>query len=123
MTQDGGGGRERRSSARIPIEMWVEELTDEGVIHRRAGNLSTGGLYLDKTIPIPVGTTVELRFRLPGEGSEVAALTVVGVVVSIDPTKELGMGVKFVKVPPAAQARLDGYLHRALTPIEVVTGR
>jgi type IV pilus assembly protein PilZ len=125
MTQKDGatGGRERRSSARIPIEMWVQEITDEGEVHRRAGNLSAGGLYLDKTIPIPVGTTVQLRFRLPGEDDVVEAMTVTGVVVSIDPTKELGMGVKFVQVPAAAQARLDGYLKRALTPIEIVTAR
>jgi uncharacterized protein (TIGR02266 family) len=125
MTQDAraGAGRERRSSQRIPIEMWVEEITDEGVVHRRAGNLSAGGLYLDKTIPIPVGTTVELRFRLPGEDHSADTMTVTGVIVSIDPSKELGMGVKFVQIPAAAQLRLDGYLHRALTPVEIVTGR
>lgn len=119
----GRTGRERRNSARIPIEMWVEELSDDGQVYRRAGNLSSGGLYLDKTIPIPVGTTVQLRFRLPGEDGGVDPMTVTGVVVSIDPTKELGMGVKFVQVADVAQERLDGYVRRALTPIEVPTAR
>lgn len=116
------GGRERRSSARIPVIMWVEEISSEGQVFRRAGNLSRGGLHLDRTIPIAVGSSVQLRFCLPeDEGGE--PLLVTGVVVSIDPSRDLGMGVKFVEVPAAVQSRLDGYLHRALTPLEIVTGR
>ena len=59
---DEGGGSalpatsERRKHARMPVEMWVEDLTDGGVVHRRAGNLSRGGLYLDQTIPLPIGS-------------------------------------------------------------------
>ena len=49
---------ERRTSARMPVEMWVEDLTDGGTVHRRAGNLSRGGLYLDQTIPLPLGSRV-----------------------------------------------------------------
>ena len=127
MTPNGGqgsgsgrGNGERRRSARVPVEMWVEEITEEAQVFRRAGNLSSGGIYLDKTIPIPVGTTVQLRFTLPGDQ---APIQVTAAIVSIDATEELGMGVKFVELPQDARDRLEAYLTRALTPIEIVTGR
>ena len=58
---------ERRGGPRIPIEMWVEETTGSERYFRRAGNLSRGGLRLEHTIPLPVGTMVNLTFTLPGD--------------------------------------------------------
>lgn len=112
-----GDDAERRGSARAPVEMWVEEIGTESQVFRRAGNLSTGGLHLDRTIPIAVGTQVDLRFTLPGEDVPIRTF---GRIVSIDPTQELGMGVKFVDLPADAAARIDAFVSRALTPIEGV---
>jgi len=105
--RDAQRDRERRASARQPTEMWVEELMEGSQVFRRAGNLSRGGMYLDQTIPIPVGTRVRLRFTLPGDDVPVV---VVGEIVSISASAALGMGVKFVTVPDEAQARIDTYL-------------
>ena len=58
---------ERRGRPRIPLEMWVEETTGSERYFRRAGNLSRGGLRLEHTIPLPVGTNVNLTFTLPGD--------------------------------------------------------
>ena len=104
---------DRRSSLRLPIEMWVEDLTDGGIVHRRAGNLSQGGLYLDQTIPLPMGTVVKLRFELPGDPEP---LTVSGEIVSVV-SKVLGMGVKFIAISPEIQERLNAYVDRLATPI------
>jgi uncharacterized protein (TIGR02266 family) len=106
--------RDRRTSARLPIEMWVEELTDGSQVFRRAGNLSRGGMHLDHTIPIPVGTRVRLRFTLPGDS---VPIVVTSEIVSIATNNVLGMGVKFIDVDPTVQTRIDGYLLRALTPV------
>jgi uncharacterized protein (TIGR02266 family) len=115
--QGGESSREkdRRASARLPIEMWVEELLDaQSQVFRRAGNLSRGGMYLDQTIPIPIGTRVRLRFTLPGD----AIPTLVSAeIVSISASDTLGMGVKFLDVDEAAQSRIDAYVSRALTPV------
>ena len=108
------GGKERRASARLPVEMWVEEITDGSQVFRRAGNLSRGGLFLDHTIPVPVGTRVHLRFTLPGDNSP---MTVTGEVVSISPKNSLGMGVKFVEVTEDDRKRVEAYLSRAATPM------
>jgi hypothetical protein len=111
-TGEAADGRERRASARLPIEMWVEDITD-GIVFRRAGNLSRGGLYLDQTIPMPVGTTIKLRFTLPGE---TGALEVNGQIVSINSQKTLGMSVKFVDLDPAIAATIGAYVDREGTP-------
>jgi uncharacterized protein (TIGR02266 family) len=109
----GSGGAERRRSARMPIEMWVEDLTDGGVVYRRAGNLSRGGLYLDQTIPLPIGSKVKLRFTLP---EDTVVVTVTGQIVSINSRERLGMGIKFLDLDDAMQTRIESFIERSTTP-------
>jgi hypothetical protein len=103
------GDGERREGPRIPIEMWVEETTGSERYFRRAGNLSRGGLGLDHTIPLPLGTVVHLTFTLPGDSAPVA---ISGEIVSTAGPEELRMGVKFVGVSDEARGRIDAYLAR-----------
>lgn len=104
---------ERRNGARMPIELWVQDITDGGVVYRRAGNISRGGLYLDQTIPLPVGSRIKLRFSLPEDAT---TGTVTGQIVSINASARLGMGVKFLQIEPEFQQRIEGYIERAITP-------
>src|SRR5437016_2715076 len=107
-----GGPRddgERREGPRIPIEMWVEETTASERYFRRAGNLSRGGLGLDHTIPLPLGTVVNLTFTLPGDSG---AVQIAGEIVSTAGPEELRMGVKFIRITEEARARIDAYLAR-----------
>ena len=106
--------RDRRTSVRLPVEMWTEELTDGSQVFRRAGNVSRGGMHLDHTIPIPVGTRVKLQFTLPNDNTPIL---VTSEIVSIATNNVLGMGVKFIDVDPVTQNRIDAYLLRALTPL------
>jgi uncharacterized protein (TIGR02266 family) len=101
---------ERRVEPRMPIEMWVEETTGSERYFRRAGNLSRGGLRLEHTIPLPVGTVVNLTFTLPGDKTPVA---VTGEIVSAAAPEELRMGVKFIDPSPEAKARIDAFLAKA----------
>lgn len=103
-------GEERRGAARIPVEMWVEETTGSERYFRRAGNLSRGGLRLEHTIPLPVGTTVNLTFTLPGENVPVS---VTGQIVSATPPEDLRMGVKFVDLTEQARTQIEAFLSRA----------
>jgi len=100
---------ERRRAERIPLEMWVEETTNNERYFRRAGNLSRGGLKLEHTIPLPRGTVVNLTFTLPGDSNPVS---VSGEIVSNGGPDDLRMGVKFVEVATESQARIDAYLAR-----------
>ena len=100
---------DRREGPRIPIEMWVEETTDSERYFRRAGNLSRGGLGLDHTIPLPLGTMVNLTFTLPGDSGPVQ---ITGEIVSTAGPEELRMGVKFVGLSDEARGQIDAYLAR-----------
>ncbi|HSY40722.1 MAG TPA: PilZ domain-containing protein [Polyangia bacterium] len=105
-----GATEERRGGPRIPIEMWVEETTGSERYFRRAGNLSRGGLRLEHTIPLPVGTVVNLTFTLPGDKS---AVEISGEIVSAAAPEDLRMGVKFLDPTPDARAKIDAFLARA----------
>jgi c-di-GMP-binding flagellar brake protein YcgR len=108
-TDGGHTDGERRNGPRIPLEMWVEETTDHERYFRRAGNLSRGGLRLEHTIPLPLGTVVNLTFTLPGDD---AAISVSGQIVSNAGPEDLRMGVKFLNATAAAQSKIDAYLAR-----------
>ena len=106
---------DRRSSQRIPVEMWVEHSTSREIYFQRSANLSAGGIYLEQTIPLPRGTEVLLSFTLPDEE---APLKVQGEIVNVgESVSELGMGIKFLELPGSVQQRIDSFIQRAIKKI------
>jgi uncharacterized protein (TIGR02266 family) len=103
-------GGERRESPRIPVEMWVEESTERELYFQRSANLSSGGIYLENTIPHPKGTLVNLQFTLPGD---TVPVKVRGEIVNAAAADELGMGIKFVDVDPEVERRIADFVARA----------
>ena len=102
---------ERRTSARIPVEMWVEEATDRELYFQRGANISEGGIFLEHTIPHPLGTEVTLRFVLPGDEEPIK---VKGEIVNVNHERPgLGMGIKFLDISEDAHRRILAYILRA----------
>jgi len=101
---------ERRQGSRVAVQIWVEEATDRELYFQRSANLSTGGIYLENTIPHPVGTRVTLRFALPGDERrfEVRA-EVVGAIAG---EEEMGMGLKFLDLSDGDSDRIRQYITR-----------
>ena len=103
---------ERRREIRIPVEIWVEEITDEGDLYfQRAGNISVGGLYFEKTIPHPKGTIVNVKFSLPG--STVIILVRAEIVSASRDLDGLGMGLKFLDLKPADRKSVEEFIAEA----------
>jgi uncharacterized protein (TIGR02266 family) len=101
---------ERRQGSRVPVQIWVEEATERELYFQRSANLSNGGIYLENTIPRPVGSHVSLRFSLPGEVEQFQVRAeVVGAVAG---EEEMGMGLKFLDLPPSDAERLSSYVTR-----------
>lgn len=94
-------GTEKRREARIPVDLWIEAVRDGELYYQRATNLSVGGAFFVQTIPLPIGTRVQLRFSLPGDAHEIACD---GDIVA---AKELGMGVQFVELAAADRSRIE----------------
>jgi uncharacterized protein (TIGR02266 family) len=102
---------ERRSSPRIPVEMWVEESTDRELYFQRGANISTGGIFLERTIPHSKGTIVNLQFTLPEDS---VPIKVKGEIVNVgDATGELGMGVKFLDLKDEDLHRIEEFIEHA----------
>lgn len=101
-------GRDRREAERVPLELWMEEVSGDDVYFRRTGNISAGGVFFERAIPHPIGTTVTLKFALPGNKEMVVAR---GKVVSAaDDDDLMGMGVKFVSFEGDGAKRISFYL-------------
>jgi len=99
---------ERRRDKRIPVDIWIEAEEGDDLYLQRAANLSVGGAYFAQTVPTQVGTTVKLRFELPGEPD---AIRCAGEIVSAA-EKTLGMGVRFVDLADADRERIEKLIAR-----------
>ncbi len=99
---------DKREHRRIPVELWIEVEREGELYFQRAANLSVGGAYFAQTIPLPVGTSVQLKFTLPSDAHEIYCQ---GEIVS---AKDLGMGVQFVGMKDADRARIESLIDRHL---------
>lgn len=99
---------DRRHASRVPLDLWVEEEKGNELYFRRTGNVSSGGIYFEQTIPHALGTRVKLRFSLPGSPSVIEAA---GEIVNTPQVKNgLGMGLRFTEVAPEALTALQQFL-------------
>jgi uncharacterized protein (TIGR02266 family) len=102
---------ERRQVKRVPVQIWVEEATERELYFQRSANLSEGGIYLENTIPHPLGTRVTLRFAIPGDKEKLEVKA--EVVGAIAGDEEMGMGLKFLDLSPAHADRIRQYIAHA----------
>ena len=100
--------KERRRELRVPVQMFVEESHDHATYFQHSSNLSRGGVFLEKTIPHPVGTRVTLQFTLPGDKTAIKLHA--EIVSALEGEPQLGMGVKFVDAPAETVRRIEDFI-------------
>jgi hypothetical protein len=101
---------DRRTTTRVPLELWMEEVSGDEVYFRRSGDIGEGGVYFDKAVPHSSGTMLTLKFALPGEHEMVVAR---GEVVSTASAhSSLGMRVKFITIEGDGRRRLREFIAR-----------
>lgn len=112
---------ERRTTARLPIEMDVHV---EGAAHRfdaTTGDLSSGGMFVLTHRALPVGTHVMLSFTLPN-GKPLEVLASVqwqhtgtssdfqgDVDAELEATRGPGLGLSFFCLDPESKALLERF--------------
>jgi uncharacterized protein (TIGR02266 family) len=101
---------ERRQGSRVPVQIWVEEKSERELYFQRSANLSLGGIYLENTIPHPVGTRVTLRFTLPGDEQKLEVRAEVAAAIAGE--EEFGMGLKFIDLGDGVADRIKQYIAR-----------
>jgi uncharacterized protein (TIGR02266 family) len=95
----------RRSSPRVGLGIPVQYRVGSSISAAVTLNLSHGGVAIRTTSPLPNGSTVQVKFRLPAAAREVEAT---GRVVWSD--RRVGMGVQFQTVDPVSQDVIDNFV-------------
>jgi type IV pilus assembly protein PilZ len=57
---------ERRKHVRILVRVLVDFESPDTYLYDYSSNLSEGGIFVETDTPHPIGTTLTLRFTLPG---------------------------------------------------------
>ena len=102
--------KETRSEPRVNLAFRVRYKTPDGDHYEsRAGGIGGGGLFIESTTPLPVGTKLAMDFSLPEQPSE--WLQAKGVVAWVCPkadqyTFSPGMGVRFTDIQTEARDRI-----------------
>jgi uncharacterized protein (TIGR02266 family) len=56
---------DNRRNARVPIALELEYRSAGAFLVAYTTNLSKGGIFVDTTAPLPIGTVVSMRLRAP----------------------------------------------------------
>ena len=84
----------RRIDPRYDRQLEIEVLFEGKKQTSQTRNISLGGLYLESAAPLPIGTTVQLRFQLPTQPEPVEVAGDVRWVVKKDGAHN-GIGIRF----------------------------
>lgn len=93
---------DRRLTPRLALGVPVSYRAGQTIATAVTLNLGRGGLAIRTLSPLPPGTIVELKFRLPASAADLEAR---GRVVWAD--RKVGMGIQFDRVSPADQQAID----------------
>ncbi|MFO0705308.1 MAG: TIGR02266 family protein [Nitrospira sp.] len=102
--------KETRSEPRVTLSFRVRYKTPEGQhFDSRAGGIGGGGLFIESTTPLPVGTKLAMEFSLPEKPTE--WIPAKGVVAWVCPkadqyTFSPGMGVRFSDIAPEVRDQI-----------------
>jgi len=99
---------ERRRSRRIPF---IQDAVVEGVGPRRLSDLSLGGVYLESSVSFPVGTEVDIRFKL-NEADDREVQVKARVLYIHD---GVGMGLSFINLPPEIAEKIKKIVEQQST--------
>jgi uncharacterized protein (TIGR02266 family) len=95
----------RRGSPRVVLGIPVAYRFGTTIAAALTLNLSKGGLGVRTMSPLPMGTKVRARFRLPGSKRDIEAESRVAW-----SDRRVGMGFQFEKMPAEDQAAIDDFV-------------
>jgi|KBSSwiStaDraftv2_1062776.scaffolds.fasta_scaffold354856_2 uncharacterized protein (TIGR02266 family) len=95
----------RRAAPRVPVAVPVSFQAGGTIAGARTQDIGRGGVAIRTMEPLPLGTQIELTFRLPGS---VRDITAAGRVAWSD--RRVGMGVQFEKLTSEAQQFLNAFM-------------
>ena len=98
---------DRRKSQRTDLVVRVDYQTVDELFSDFARNINEGGIFVETETPHPLGTGVDLQFRLPG-GDE--PIRVKGIVVHVSDGEDgesPGLGIEFDSLDGPTRQRIN----------------
>jgi uncharacterized protein (TIGR02266 family) len=99
---------ERRQHPRLSISVEVDFGSENNFYSARTRDISVGGLFIECDVALPIGTRlrVDLRFLQ----KRVNADAEVTWILLGEGSQSVGMGVRFLELPPAAIKSIEGFM-------------
>jgi hypothetical protein len=92
----------------MPVSLWAVEDDGHGIYYHHVRDLSSGGLFLEKGLVLPVGSRMQLELTLPTARS----IRAEGVVVTkVERSKKLtGNGIRFDKISDQDRRAIEDWM-------------
>ncbi len=103
---------ERRKTHRTDVQIWAEEKTGKSSYYHLLTNLSCSGFFIDKKIPFPVNSILNLEFDLPGSDKKIKVKGRVVKNYKDTVSNRIGMGVKFVEIKENGMEEIKIFLDK-----------
>jgi type IV pilus assembly protein PilZ len=106
---------ERRGSPRADFVVRVDYQTVDSLFSEFARNINDGGIFIETDNPQPIGTNVELAFKLPGSDQPIE---VVGNVVrtidadQVEPDEVAGMAIEFENLGSDVRQKINEIIQK-----------
>lgn len=110
---------ERRKAARIRLAVEVEITSGSNFYAARTRDISTGGLFIETPVALPVCAPIEIELSLTGNRHSIRA-EVAWILGGSDGATE-GVGVRFLELVPRTRAAIEHFMaRRAPMPFEML---
>lgn len=107
---------ERRTSLRTSIRIWAKEKSEDMTSFHLVSNISHSGLYIEKKLPLPIGSTINLELDLLDPYGQIKLKGTVNNTYKDSDSNITGTGISFVDISETDKKKLDVYLkHQGLT--------
>jgi type IV pilus assembly protein PilZ len=108
-------GIERRSSPRADFVVRVNYQTVDSLFSEFARNINDGGIFIETDTPQPIGTNVELEFKLPGADQPIEVIGNVVRSISADQIGSdgvAGMGIEFENLDSDVRQQINEVIQK-----------
>ena len=105
----------RRTYPRFELEVEVTQTSEHNFFTGFTENISEGGVFIATQHPLPLGTRFHFRLTLPDEPTPIQAVGEVRWLRTYHSDREAispGIGVRFIELNPADQARVQRFLQQ-----------
>lgn len=99
---------EKRKNPRSDVQIWAVEKDDNSTSFHLLTNLSIDGFFIEKKLPLPVGSTVNFELELDGEKVPLRGKIVDNYENPV--TGKSGAGVHFVDMDESVKTKIEEYL-------------